>query len=63
MAHEPLTITFKGKEYSGYYQASEYMVRVTYGFDTKSAQFTTHPEVKARILLRELVQASLKRSS
>jgi len=59
---EPLTITYKGKEYSGYCQAGLGMVRVTYDSDSKATQFRTHPEVTARILLRELVEESLKRS-
>jgi hypothetical protein len=58
---EPATITYKGKEYAGYYQADRGMVRVTYDFDTKSTEFRVKPELTAQILLRELVQASLKR--
>jgi hypothetical protein len=58
---EPLAITFKGNEYSGYYQASRGMVRATYDSYYKTTQFRVHPEVTGRILLRELVQASLKR--
>lgn len=58
---EPLTITFDGREYSGYFQASHGIVRVMYDFIAKSTHFRTHPEVTARILLRELVEASLKR--
>jgi len=54
------TITHAGKEYSGYYQADHGIVRVTYDFGAKSTQFRTHPEVTARILLRELVQESLE---
>ena len=57
---ESLIITFRGKEYSGYYQADRGVVRVTYDSDTKTTQFRTHPEVTARILLRELVEASLE---
>jgi hypothetical protein len=56
---EPLTVAHEGKDYSGYYQTGRGIVRVTYDFDTKSTQTRTHPEVTARILLRELVRASL----
>jgi hypothetical protein len=55
---EPLTVMHAGKEYSGYYQAEHGIVRVTFDFASKSTQFRTHPEVTARILMRELVQAS-----
>jgi hypothetical protein len=58
---EPLTITCNGSEYSGYYEVKHGMVKVTYDFDTKSTQFRVKPELTARILLRELAQASLKR--
>ncbi len=60
---EPLTAAHEGKDYSGYYQIGRGIVRVTYDSDTKSTQFRTHPEVTARILLRELVEESLKRSA
>lgn len=36
------------------------MVKVTYDSDTKSTGFSVKPELTARILLRELVAASLK---
>jgi hypothetical protein len=58
---EPLTIICSGREYSGYYEVNRGMVKVTYDFDTKSTQFRVHPQVTARILLRELVATSLKR--
>jgi len=61
VSHEPVTITHDGKEYSGYYQAGQGMVRVTYDFDVKTTQ-STHPHVTARILLHELVKASLQRA-
>jgi hypothetical protein len=58
---EPLTITYNGREHSGYYELNHRMVKVAYDFDTTSTQFRVKPELTARILLRELVQASLKR--
>jgi hypothetical protein len=59
---ELVTTTHKGKQYSGSYEVADGIVRVTYeDSGPKCAQFRSHPDVKARHLLWELVEASLKR--
>jgi hypothetical protein len=61
---ELVSTTRKDKQYSGFYEAADGVVRVTYeDLGPVCTQFRSHPEVTARHLLCELVKESLKRSS
>lgn len=48
------------REYEGYFEVAKGIVTVWYHFDSKSTQAGPRPDVIARLLLRELVQKSLK---
>lgn len=56
----PVTIDYKGKEYSGTYIVSKRLIRVSYMGATKATKESPSNETFAKILLRELVEESIR---